>query len=217
MNLLSLLAAGHFSELTSFFSMHYLLFFFPAALLFCGATPGKWKKYALLLTSMGFFVLVSGALVVYLLVSILSMWGFGLWLSHIHQQRDAAVKAVERPQRKAVKHTYLIRSRLVLGLAALVHIGALLVLKYSGFFMENVNALLGLSLPVPAFALPIGISFFTLQAFSYLFDVYRGTIGADRNIFRLALFLSFFPQIVEGPICRYSQTAQALWEFRSIR
>lgn len=217
MNLLSLLAAGHFSELTSFFSMHYLLFFFPAALLFCGATPGKWKRYALLLTSMGFFVLVSGALVVYLLVSILSMWGFGLWLSHIHQQRDAAVKAVERPQRKAVKHTYLIRSRLVLGLAALVHIGALLVLKYSGFFMENVNALLGLSLPVPAFALPIGISFFTLQAFSYLFDVYRGTIGADRNILRLALFLSFFPQIVEGPICRYSQTAQALWEFRSIR
>lgn len=216
MSLLSALAKGHFSELTSFFSLHYLLFFFPAALLGYAAAPKSWKKYVLLLISLGFFFLISGVLVVFLLLTILSIWGFGLWLARIHQERDAAVKAAERSARKAIKHIYLIRSRMVLGLAAVFHIGTLLVLKYSGFFMENVNVLLGLQLPVPEFALPIGISFFTLQAFSYMFDVYRGAVEADRNIFRLALFVSFFPQIVEGPICRYTQTAQALWEVKPI-
>ena len=67
-------------------------------------------------------------------------------------------------------------------------------------------------LPVPSFLLPIGISFYTLQAVSYLIDVYRGKIQADHNLFRLALFLGFFPQMMEGPICRYEQTAQRLWE-----
>ena len=216
MSILSALAEGHFSQLTSFFSLHYLLFFFPVALGLYALTPRKAKKYTLLLISMGFFFLISGILVIYLLLTIVSIWGFGIWLDGIHRQKNAAVKAAERSQRKEIKHRYLIRSRLVLGLAALLHIGALLVLKYSGFFLENVNAVLGLSLPIPAFALPIGISFFTLQAFSYLFDVYRGSVEADRNVFRLALFVSFFPQIVEGPICRYGQTAQALWEVKAI-
>ena len=216
MNLLSLLAEGHFSELTSIFSLHYLLFFFPAALLMYSLAPKKLKNAVLLLISFGFFFLVSGILLIFLLLTIVCIWLFGLWLSKIQKEKDSAVKAAEKSQRKAIRHRYLIRSRIVLGLAALVHIGALLVLKYSGFFMENVNLLLHANFPVPAFALPIGISFFTLQAFSYLFDVYRGTIEADRNIFRLGLFVSFFPQIVEGPICRYSQTAQALWEVKGI-
>ena len=64
--------------------------------------------------------------------------------------------------------------------------------------------------------MPIGISFFTLQAVSYLFDVYRGLIKADDNILRLALFMSFFPQIVEDPICRYGQTANQLWNVKQI-
>ncbi len=65
--------------------------------------------------------------------------------------------------------------------------------------------------------MPIGISFFTLQAVSYIFDVYRGTIRADSNLFRLALFMGFFPQIVEGPICRYGETAEALWNVKTIQ
>ncbi len=65
--------------------------------------------------------------------------------------------------------------------------------------------------------MPIGISFYTLQAVSYCFDVYRGKIPADRNLFRLALFMSFFPQIMEGPICRYGDTAHQLWAVPPIR
>ena len=64
---------------------------------------------------------------------------------------------------------------------------------------------------VPYIGVPIGISFYTLMAASYLFDVYRGTIAPDTNLGRIALFLSFFPQIMEGPICRYGQTAEQLW------
>lgn len=216
MGAITALMEGHFSELTSFFSIYYLAIFLPAALIAYSLTPNKWKKYILLLGSLGFFFLISGKLVIFMLLTIFSAWVFGLWLAKIHQQRDAAVKAAEKAQRKAIKQAYLIRTRWVLGLAALLHIGTLLVLKYSGFFMENVNTLLGLQLAVPSYALPIGISFFTLQAFSYLFDVYRGTQEADRNIFRIALFMAFFPQIVEGPICRYSQTANQLWEVKSI-
>lgn len=100
-------------------------------------------------------------------------------------------------------------------------IGGLLVIKYSPFFTTNVNSLLLLlNIPIqfdiPSYIMPIGISFFTLQAVSYLFDVYRGLIKADDNILRLALFMSFFPQIVEGPICRYGQTANQLWNVKQI-
>ena len=211
-----LVKAADFGKLTSFFSMQYLALFLPAALLLYTLTPKKGKQYALLLASFGFFYLISRRYILYLFVTILSVWLFGLWLGELEKRKSAAVKAAEKSARKAVKKLWAGRSRAVLTLAAVFHIGLLLVLKYSGFFVENVNGLLGTRLTVPSFVLPIGISFFTLQAVSYLVDVYRGVMEADRNIGRLALFLSFFPQIVEGPICRYGQTARQLWEAKPI-
>ena len=214
--ILSLLQAGKHPDLTSFFSLHYLALFLPAALIVYFITPQKWKRYMLLLLSLGFFWLIGGLLIVYLLLSAVSIWGFGLWLDKIHAQRDAAVKAVERAERKAVKQAYQVKCQRVLALAVCLHIGLLLVLKYSGFFMTNVNHVLGTELTVPKFAMPLGISFFTMQAVSYLVDVYRQTIPADRNLLRVTLFMAFFPQIVEGPICRYNQTAQQLWDAKQI-
>ena len=214
--LLSLLLRGTHSDLTSFFSLLFLGGFLPAAIVLYSLTPKKWKKYALLLISLGFFRLVSGELVLYLLGSILLTWGFGLWLGKIQRNKDAAVKAAPREDRKALKRKFLLRSRWVLGLAAAAHIGGLLTVKYTGFFLRNVNTLFGLELPIPGFVMPIGVSFFTLQAVSYLFDVYRGTQEADGNVLRVGLFLSFFPQIVEGPICRYPETAGQLWNAKGI-
>ena len=91
------------------------------------------------------------------------------------------------------------------------------MLKYSKFLGTNINNLFELlnipiRLTIPRFAMPIGISFYTLQAISYLVDVYKEKTKADRNLGRLALFISFFPQIMEGPICRYEQTAESLWK-----
>lgn len=144
-----------------------------------------------------FFWLVSGKLVIYLLLTTLSIHYFGLWLDRIHRTRNEAVKGVEKAERKEIKKRFLKQSRWVLAFAIVLHIGVLLTLKYSPFFTTNLNAVftmlkLPLQLQVPSYLMPIGISFFTLQAVSYLIDVYRETIPADDNIFRLGLFMSFF-------------------------
>lgn len=216
------LLAGSLGEMTSFSSAAYLVIFFPASLILYSIVPQKAKKYFLLIASFVFYWLISGSLVIYLILSILSIHYFGLWLDRLNVQKAAAVKACERENRKEVKKLYLSKSRRVLALAAVIHIGVLLVLKYSPFFTGNVNSLLSLcglsfKFDIPSYLQPIGISFFSLQAFSYVFDVYREKVKADENIFRLGLFMSFFPQIVEGPICRYEQTAMQLWNAEKIK
>ena len=214
--------AGSLGEMTSFSSAAYLVIFLPAVLILYALVPQKAKRYFLLAASFVFYWLISGNLVIYLFLSILSVHYFGLWLDRIAAQKDIAVKAAERSERKEIKSRYQKKSRKVLLLAAVIHIGVLLVLKYSPFFTTNINLIIGLfgtsfRFEIPSYLQPIGISFFSLQAISYLFDVYRGTTKADENIFRLGLFMSFFPQIVEGPICRYDQTANQLWNVRQIR
>ncbi len=217
MHLLTRLYAGAYPDLSAFFSVSFLGLFLPLAVIFYGLTPKKHKNYALLLLSFGFYWLISGVYIGYLLLSILAIYGFGLWMQNIFARRDAAVKAAEKPERKAIKKAYNQKARWVLTLAVVLHVGLILVLKYSGFFVMNVNALFGLGYAIPNYVKPLGLSFFILQSISYLVDVYRQTVKADRCLPRLGLFLSFFPAVVEGPICRYSQTAQALWEAKPIR
>lgn len=221
MQLSSFLLAGRYPAMTSYFSLAFLAVFLPSCIIVYSLIPQKTRKYFLLAASYGFFWLISGELIAYLLLSTILVHYFGIWLDRIHMQRNAAVKECEKEDRKAVKKKFLLRGRMVLLFAASVHIGILLVLKYSAFFIQNLDAVLNvLNLPlkfdIPKYLMPIGISFYTLQAVSYLFDIYREKIKADENIFRLALFMSFFPQIVEGPICRYEQMAQQLWNVKKI-
>ena len=214
--ILTLLHAGAHPGLTAFFSVHYLALFLPAALVLFSLTPNKWKRYSLLILSLAFYWLISGTLIIYLLFSILAIWGLGIWMDNIQKKRDVEAKAAERSERKAIKKKYNGFCRWVLTLGVCLHIGLILVLKYSGFFVENVNALFHTGFPIPEFLKPLGISFFILSSVSYLADVYHQKVTADRNPLRLGLFLSFFPQIVEGPIVRYGDTAQALWEVKPI-
>ncbi len=98
-----------------------------------------------------------------------------------------------------------------------LNLGILGFLKYYGFALENlsrVTANFGLELSPSALRLilPLGISFYTFQITGYLVDVYRGTSAAERNIFKFALFASFFPQITQGPIGRYDSLAHSLFE-----
>ena len=90
---------------------------------------------------------------------------------------------------------------LVVGLVC--DLGLLAGFKYLGFLMENVNWIFHLSLPVPQIALPIGISFFTFQAISYIVDVYRGDGRVQKSLMNVCLYISFFPQLIAGPIVRY--------------
>lgn len=95
-------------------------------------------------------------------------------------------------------------SRLVVALAITVDILLLVIFKYSGFLVENINGLLHISLPVPQISLPIGISFFTFQAISYVIDCYWETVTTQRSFKKFLLYLSLFPQLIAGPIVRYS-------------
>lgn len=92
-------------------------------------------------------------------------------------------------------------------LAVVVDIGVLAVFKYSGFFIDNIDALTGLNIPVPDIRLPIGISFYTFQTLSYTIDVYRGKVEVQERFDRFLLYVSMFPQLVAGPIVRYSTIA----------
>ena len=102
--------------------------------------------------------------------------------------------------------------RAVLVLAIVANIGLLAFFKYSGFLVETFNALFRQTFPVPQIALPIGISFFTFQALSYVIDVYRGKTEAQRNFFKVLLYISLFPQLIAGPIVRYPQVASEIDE-----
>ncbi len=93
--------------------------------------------------------------------------------------------------------------KLWVALAVVANLGALGVFKYAGFAVESINGLLGLSLPVPAIALPLGISFYTFQALSYVIDVYRGEVAPQKNFLYVLLYVSLFPQLVAGPIVKY--------------
>lgn len=97
-------------------------------------------------------------------------------------------------------------------LAIIVNIGILGVFKYTGFFLTNLNAGLGISLRIPEIVLPIGISFFTFQALSYVVDVYRGEVAVQKSYAKLLLYISFFPQLIAGPIVRYKDIEREIDE-----
>ncbi len=202
-------------SLHSYFSVVYLAIFLPIVLVAYQAVGKRARWAVLLLASYAFFWSVSSKLIVFVLISTVSVWAAGRWMGRLYGQRDAAI-AQDKSRKKELKHLYQKKARRVCALGVVFNLLLLVCLKYLVFFGEvagSLLALFGVSVPVsvPYIGVPIGISFYTLMAASYLFDIYRGTIKADANLGRVALFLSFFPQIMEGPICRYAQTSSDLW------
>ena len=103
------------------------------------------------------------------------------------------------------------RRRLILTVTVLVLVGNLFVFKYLNFFSDQLTALFGTA-PLARLTLPIGISFYTFQILSYVIDLYRGKIQVQRNFFYLLLYVSFFPQLIAGPIVRYETVEQEIRE-----
>ena len=100
--------------------------------------------------------------------------------------------------------------KLVIILTVVLNIGTLFYFKYMGFTVSVINRLASLSIPVPNIVLPIGISFYTFQAMSYVIDVYRREVKANKNPFNVLLYVSMFPQLVAGPIVRYKTVAEEI-------
>ena len=108
------------------------------------------------------------------------------------------------------KHYARIGSKIALIASLTINLGILLTFKYSDFFINNINSIFHANIPNPNFALPIGISFYTFQTLSYTIDMYRGHTKVQKSFFNYLTYLSMFPQLVAGPIVRYSHVAKEL-------
>ena len=102
------------------------------------------------------------------------------------------------------------RRKGLLALTVALNLGILCFFKYTGFILTNINTLLNLEIKIPGITMPIGISFFTFQALSYVVDVYRRQVAVQKNYAKLLLYISFFPQLIAGPIVRYKDIAEEI-------
>ena len=200
----------------------YLFLFLPAALLAYQLTPKKVRWVTLVLSGYAFFWAVSGKLVLYLMGTALVTHYIGIWLSSVKLQYRLAASGLPREESNRIREQYKKKEKKILAGGIILLLSALIYLKYYNFFVQNANFVLEaagskFALQTKTMLLPIGISFYTLQAIGYMADVYWGKINGQQHPGKIALFLGFFPQIMEGPISMYSQTADALWEGNSLK
>ena len=172
-----------------FSSIPFLYYFLPVVLILYFIAPKKLKNSVLLLTSLVFYGWGEPKYVVLMIASILIGYVSGLLIEAFSQKKI---------------------SKLFLWLSVGINIGFLAYFKYADFFIENFNAATGLSIPLLRIALPIGISFYTFQILSYTVDVYRKDVPAQKNLINLAAYVTMFPQLIAGPIVRYSHIAKEL-------
>ena len=199
----------------SYLSVDYL-FLFVVLVIIYNLTPKKIKPIILLIASYAFFFYISGELVFYLLLSSISIYGAGLIMKKIDGKRDEKLEKTSKEERKTVKEKYKRRKRIVLVFTILFNVAFLFFFKYLNFFKKISNKIFSIfninhRFSILKYAAPIGISFYTLQALSYVIDVYNEKIEADKNIFKVFLYLSFFPTIMEGPITRYGQVSDSIY------
>lgn len=202
-------------------SLVYGFVFLPLCLAAYQIAPQRWRKRVLLAFSYLFFWLLSRELIIYLLGTTVFVHCTGIWLEWLKSEQKAELLTADRSEKKRIKSIYQKKSRQVLAFGVLMLLGTLAYLKYYNFFASNVNGIFGGILPFTIeqknILMPVGISFYTLQAIGYMADVYWGKIRAEENMEKTALFLAFFPQIMEGPICRYQDTCDTLYEGRPLQ
>lgn len=203
------------------FLMRNYNYMFLIVIIFYNIFPKKIRPIALLLFSWLFFWLISKSLIIFLLLTIISIYFSSIFMSKIEERKKEVLKETKEEDKKLIKNKYKNKKKLVLILCLLINISFLFIFKYLKFFTINTNYLLNLfninyEFNIIKLIAPIGISFYTLQALSYLFDCYNGKINADKNFFRVALFMSFFPSIMEGPITRFNDTAEDLYKGEKI-
>ena len=174
-----------------FSSIPFLYYFLPSVLILYFIVPKKLKNTVLMLSSLVFYGWGEPKYVVLMIASIVIGYFSGILIEAFSQKK---------------------LSKVFLGISVAVNLGFLAYFKYADFFIENFNAVTGLSVSLLRIALPIGISFYTFQILSYTIDVYRKDVPAQKNIINLAAYITMFPQLIAGPIVRYSDIAKQLEE-----
>lgn len=178
-----------------FSSITFLFIFLPLTLLLYYLVPFRMKNYVMLAASLIFYAWGEPVYIILMILSIILNYFCG---QDIYEKRDNA---------RAMKRSLIfgvVMNLLILGF-----------FKYYGLLMDTINAILPIDIPYRVLALPIGISFYTFQAMSYLIDVYRKEVKPQENILYFALYISMFPQLIAGPIVRYIDIEEQLKE-RSI-
>ena len=198
------------------------IFFVLATILVYFLFPAKKYKWTVLLAASMFFYAAAGYKFAYfILFTTLTTYLTALWITRVSERSKKLLKEKkkewDREQKKQYKNKIKIQKRLIMTLALVINFGILAFLKYYNFFAGSLNDLLGcfgasFSAPTLKLFLPLGISFYTFQSMGYIVDVYREKTEAQRNPFKLLLFVSFFPQIIQGPISIYDQLAHQLFE-----
>jgi len=177
-----------------FSSILFLFRFLPVTLLLYYIAPVRWRNALLLLLSLVFYTWGEVRFLPIMLCSALIDYFMGLCIQRYRHSRALC--------------------RLFLGISLAVNLGLLGFFKYAGFFVENVNNLLGWSIKSPNILLPLGISFYTFQTMAYTIDVYRDSFPAERSFVDYCTFVTLFPQLIAGPIVKYSDINRELRERR---
>ena len=201
----------------TYFSLSYAFLFLPIVIIIYSLTPKKFRYIILLIASLVFFGILSKFLIFYLIATIISIYFGARAINYLDDKQGEVLETTDKENRKEVKGKFKKKKKLVLLAVLLFNVAFLFFYKYLKFFLINTNSLLdligfGYNFKIVKYIAPIGISFYTLQAISYIVDVYNGKIKAEKNILKLGLFMSFFPQIMEGPIVRFEDTADKLAE-----
>ena len=166
-----------------FSSITFLFYFLPIVLIIYYLIPNKYKNIVLLISSFIFYFYGEPKNIYIMILSILATYIFGILID------------------KYKKTKY---SKIFLILSIFINIGLLIYFKYADFIIKNINLWLSNKIDLIHVILPIGISFYTFQLISYIVDVYRGEAKVQKNIIKLATYISLFPQLIAGPIVRYT-------------
>lgn len=173
-----------------FSSITFLYFFLPILLLVYYIIPKKYRNLVLLIFSLLFYFYGERNLV--LVASCVMNYFFGIFIGK-EQSRDKK------------------KSKLYLTIGVICNVLLLGYYKYTNFFIDNISNILGISIRTLNVVLPLGISFFTFQNISYLADVYRGEVEAPKSIIRYGAYITLFPQLIAGPIVRYKDVCDELY------
>ena len=176
----------------SFASLMFTFFFLPVVIVLYFLAKEKYRNYILLAASLLFYAYGEPKFVFVMIASIGINYGMALWIA-LKKNNEQELSA-----------------GILLAVDIIVNIGILFIFKYLDFALSVSNSFFHTNFPFFEIALPIGISFFTFQALSYVVDVYRGTVEVQKNPLFLALYISFFPQLIAGPIVRYSSIEKQL-------
>jgi len=198
----------------SILSGEFLVLIFISVVLYY-ITPKKYRKFILLLASYAFYIISSGILSFYLISSTISIYIGARLISKNNNQIKNISEEVSKEEKKVLRKQIKNKNKFIMLLIVLINLAILFILKYFDFFGASINTILNIfnsniSIKSFNFLLPLGISYYTLQAIGYLIDVYRDKHEAENSFFNMALFVSFFPQMTMGPIGRYNDLQESL-------